>query len=86
MQTCPGPHAGPFCEAYLIVEVEKVGGESGYIALEASYTCNSRETDRAAWPVVAGVRVDRRIQPLIDVGDVHFFQLEDRGVRPDEPE
>ena len=89
-----------FYEADLVIEVKNADGGTCYIAVETSYTCNSRETTRAiansgllasftgraAWPVIAGVRVDRRIQPLIDAEDVFWFRLEDRDVRPDEPE
>ena len=89
-----------FYGADLVMEVRREGGDSCYIAVEASYTCNTRETTRVvnnvdlltkftgkdAWAVIAGVRVDRHIQPIIDSGDVFFYQLEERDVQPDEPE
>jgi hypothetical protein len=89
-----------FYGADLVMEVRREGGDSCYIAVEASYTCNTRETTRVvnnvdlltkftgkdAWAVIAGVRVDRHIQPIIDSGDVLFYQLEERDVQPDEPE
>ena len=83
----------------LIIEVAKTDGSTCYIAVEASYTCNGRDTARAlshadlitrftgkeAWPVIAGVRMDRQIQPLVDNNQVFWYQLEDVEMEPDEP-
>ena len=83
----------------LIIEVAKTDGTTFYIAVEASYTCNGRDTARAfshadlitrftgkeAWPVIAGVRMDRQIQPLVDNNQVFWYQLEDVEMEPTEP-
>ena len=88
-----------FYRADLIIEATKADGQTSYIAVEASYTCDARDTDRAlshaalltkftgrqAWPVIAGVRIDRHIQPLIDSGKVFWYPLEDEDVGPAEP-
>ncbi len=88
-----------FYKADLVIEVPKTDGTTCYIAVEASYTCNGRDTSRAlahadlitrftgkeAWPVIAGIRIDRQIQPLVDNGQVFWYQLEDEEMEPDEP-
>ena len=83
----------------LIIEVAKTDGTTCYIAVEASYTCNGRDTARAlshadlitrftgkeAWPVIAGVRMDRQIQPLVDGGQVFWYSMEDEEMEPENP-
>ena len=89
-----------FYKSDIIMEAVKLDGEICYIAVEASYTCDERDTARAtthaelltrltgkeAWPAIAGVRVDRRIQPLIDGGEVFWYQLEEDEMNPPEPD
>ena len=89
-----------YYETDLAVAVRKHDGTTSYIAVQASFTCDERDTTRAvtnagilrrftgadAWPVIAGVRVDRRIQHVIDRGEVFYFKMEDRDVQPDEPD
>lgn len=62
-----------------------------YIAVEASYTCDTRDTARAirnvrfierftgkrAYAAVAGIRMDSLIRSSIDAGDVFWHQLEE---------
>ena len=88
-----------FYKADPIMEVAKSDGTTCYIAVEASYTCNGRDTARAlshadlltqftgkeAWPTIAGVRVDRQIQSLVDGGQVFWYPLEDDEMEPEEP-
>ena len=88
-----------FYKADLVIEVAKSDGTTFYIAVQASYTCNGRDAARAlshaalltrftgkdAWPVIAGVRVDRQIQPLVDDGQVFWYPLEDEEMEPAEP-
>ena len=83
----------------LIIETAKTDGTACYIAVEASYTCNGRDTARAlahadlltrftgkeAWPVIAGVRMDRQIRSLVDHGQVFWYPLEYREMEPEEP-
>ena len=80
------------------MEVQQEDGETFYIAVEASYTCNGRDTRRAlthadlltkftnktAWPAIAGVRIDRQIQETIDSGQVLWYQLEEENLEPPE--
>lgn len=74
-------------------------GTDHYIMVEASYTCDSRDTARAmahsrmlsqytgieTFPVISGVRFDREIQPLIDSGDVFWYPIEEQIMEPEEP-
>ena len=85
-----------FYEADLIIRADKTDGSTFYISVEASYTCDGRDTTRAmshsrliteftgreAWPAIAGVRVDRNIKPLISSGEVFWFALEDDDLEP----
>ena len=96
----PRGDRGSYYETDLAIEVQKYDGSVCYIAVQASFTCDDRDTTRAAtnagllrtftgkdaWAVIAGVRVDRRIQHIIDSGEVFFYQMEDRDVQPDEPD
>ena len=85
-----------FYQSDLIIEANDVNGETHYIAVEASYTCNGRDTTRAiahahllkrftghpAHPVVAGVRRDIGIEPDIDDGKVFWHQIDEDQLRP----
>ena len=85
-----------FYEADLIIRADKTDGSTFYIAVEASYTCDERDTTRAmshshlitqftgneAWPAIAGVRLDRNIKPLINSGEVFWFAVEDDDLEP----
>ena len=80
-----------FYRADLVMEATEVQDPdtTRYVAVEASYTGDRRDTDRAlrnaemlkqctgheASAVVASVRNDRAIQPVIDAGTVTWFQL-----------
>ncbi len=80
-----------FYQSDLVIEAMDDNEETHYIAVEASYTCNGRDTTRAiaharllkrftrrpAHPVVAGVRRDRNIQPEIDAGQVFWHQIDE---------
>ena len=79
-----------FYMADLIVEAAGQDGETCYIAVEISFTANGRDTRRAirnaafltrfagkrAYPVVAGMYKDNRIQSTIESGDVFWYQLD----------
>ena len=66
-------------------------GETSYVALEASYTADERDTARAlrnadllrratgrpARAAVAYVRADDRIRPGVESGEVHRHELPD---------
>ncbi len=85
-----------FYQSDLVIEALDDNEETHYIAVEASYTCNGRDTARAiaharllkrftrrpAHPVVAGVRRDRNIQPEIDAGQVFWHQIDEDQLKP----
>ena len=78
-----------FHRADLIVEVTDSDGEVCYVAAEASYTVNGRDTERAirnaglltkltgrrSHAVVAGCRRDDRIRDRVESGEVYWYQL-----------
>ncbi len=86
-----------FYQADLVMQCEADDGTVHYMAAEASYTADRRDTDRAlrnagllarctdapAHAVVASVRNDHEVQALVDAGTVHWFQLTDRDLTPD---
>ena len=79
-----------FTKADIIAEAVDEAGETRYIAVEASYTVNGRDTERAvrnaalltrltgkaARAVVAGCRLDNRSRPVIESGEVFWHELE----------
>ena len=85
-----------FYQSDLVIEANDANGETHYIAVEASYTCNGRDTTRAmsharllkrftglpAHPVVAGVRRDIGIQPDIEDGKVFWHQIDEDQLKP----
>ncbi|MCE2467272.1 MAG: hypothetical protein J4G06_04545 [Caldilineaceae bacterium] len=86
-----------FYQADLVMQCEADDGTVHYMAAEASYTTDRRDTDRAlgnadlltrctnapAHAVVASVRNDHEVQALVDAGKVHWFQLTNRDLTPD---
>ena len=76
---------------------EDAGGDTHYIAVEASYTGATRDTTRArrnaemlqrftgcpAHAMVASVRNDQDIQAEVDGGEVHWYALDPDDFRPD---
>ena len=80
-----------------VAEVHDETGETHYIVVEASYTCDKRDTDRAiahaelmttftqkrAWPVIAGARLDDEIQHIVETGNVLWFRFEQDEFRTD---
>ena len=79
-----------FLRADIIAESVDEAGETRYIAVEASYTVNGRDTERAlrnaelltrltgkpARAVAAGCRLDDRSRPVIESGEVFWHELE----------
>ena len=78
-----------FREADLVMEVKDGDEKTCYIALEASYTVNGRDTRRAvrnagfltrftgrpAYAAVAGMYRDNRVAEIIEAGDVYWHQF-----------
>ena len=85
-----------FYESDLVAEVQDREGETYYIVVEASYTCDETDTDRAishakllarftrknAYAVVAGVRIDNEIRETIESGDVFWYEIDDEDLKP----
>ena len=83
----------------VVIEVAKRDGSICYVVVQASYTCNGRDTRRVVsnadlirtftgkevWPTVAGVRMDNRIRHVIENGEVSWYPLDDREVMPEDP-
>ena len=83
-----------FRDADLIIEASD-GNETVYAAVEVSYTADRRDSARAsrnarylarlrrcpAHAVVASVRNDHALQELVDAGDIHWHQLEERDLQ-----
>ena len=89
-------HRRSFYDADLVLEAREVGGSPCYVAVEASYTADRRDSDRVirntqflnlftgcqAYGVVASVDNDRDIQPLVDSDELHWFQLHPEDIQP----
>lgn len=88
--TIPANELKSYRRADLIMEATDSDGGLCYIAVEISFTANGRDThramrnaklltqftDRRAYPAVAGLRRDDRIQDLIESGTVFWYQLD----------
>ena len=89
-----------FRRADLIMEAKDPkdpNGETCYVAVEASYTINGRDTRRAmrnaaylerftqkrAYGVVAGVHMDDRVQEDVESGRVFWYEIEEHMIRYD---
>lgn len=84
-----------FRTADMIIEATDVVGELHYIAVEVSFTADQRDIDRPirnagyltrftgkpAHAVVASVRTDRRIDDIINSGQIHWYQLWERSAQ-----
>ncbi len=85
-----------FREADLVIRATDDAGRTHYIAVEASYTINGRDTDRAirnaeilarvtGYPAVAavcGYEVDNSVREKIESGAVHWRQLMRKDLAP----
>ena len=86
-----------FVRADLVIEVTDSAGAIHYIAVEASYTADQRDTSRAqrnaalltrftghpAHAAIASVRNVHEIQPLIDNGTVYWYTLAPSDFTPE---
>ena len=89
-------HRRSFYDADLVLEAREGDGAPCYVAVEASYTADRRDTDRVirnaqflnlftgcrAYGVIASVDNDRDIQPLVDSDELHWFQLQEEDIQP----
>ena len=81
-----------FYAADLVLAGTDAEGGTHYVAAEASFTADSRDTDRAirnaefltrftgqpSHSVVASVFNDREVQELVNAGAIHWFRLDER--------
>ena len=92
----PQDERASFYVSDFAAEVQDHAGETHYILVEASYTCDRRDRDRAiahaelmtrltrrkAWPVIAGVRIDDDIRETIQSGAVLWHQMGEESLLP----
>ena len=85
-----------FWNADLIMEASD-GEDTHYIAVEASYTADKRDSDRAqrnaqflteftgqtARAAIVSIRNDHYVSSQVESGSVYWFQLEDRNSQPE---
>ena len=85
-----------FYVADLVAKVQDQDGNELFMAVEASYTADERDTQRAvrnaelitrftgltAVPVVASLENDHAVQQLVDDGQVQWFQFQSRDLQP----
>ena len=85
-----------FYVADLVAKVQDRHGNQLFMAVEASYTADERDTQRAvrnaelisrftgmtAVPVVASLENDHVVQQLVDDGRVQWFQFQSRDLQP----
>ena len=83
-----------FIEADAIIEAVNDAGETHYVALEASFTADERDTSRAirnagyltqftgrpAYAVIAALRIDNRIAGDITAGAVRWCRLDENDL------
>ena len=86
-----------FYAADLVLECTDTEGNIHYVAAEASFTADRRDTDRAlrnaefltrftgqpAHPMVASVGNDYAVQELVDQGAIRWLQLDEREIEAD---
>ena len=86
-----------FIRADLVILADDTAGDTHYIAVEASYTGDARDTARArrnaqllqrftgcpAHALIASVRNDQDIQAEIDGGEVHWYVLDPDDFTPE---
>lgn len=86
-----------FYRADLMLQAVDADGATHYVAVEASYTADRRDTDRAlrnadylqrctgcpAHAVIASIKNDREVQLLVEDGTVHWHQLTREDLNPE---
>ena len=85
-----------FYEADVVIRVTDSQDAIHYVVMEASFTADRRDTNRVvrnaeyltrftgcpAHPVIVSLRNDREIQPLLDDGTVHWYQITEQDLLP----
>ena len=86
-----------FYAADLVLEGTDADGNTQYVAAEASFTADRRDTDRAlrnaefltrftgqpAHPMVASIANDHAVQELVNQGVIRWLQLDEREIEAD---
>lgn len=86
-----------FYRADMVLEGIDGHGDTHYIVAEASFTADSRDSDRAirnagfltrmtghvAHPMVASVFNDRAVQELVEAGTIHWLQFDPKELEAD---
>ncbi len=86
-----------FYAADLVLEATDTHGNTHYVAAEASFTADRRDTERAqrnaayiteftgqpTLAIVASIANDRDVQDLVESGAIPWFQLDERELQPD---
>ena len=86
-----------FRRADMVLRAADAAGTECYLAVEVSYTANGRDTERAvrnaqlltrftglrASAVVVSLRLDNRIRPAVDSGEVAWYQLDAEDLEVD---
>ncbi|MDE2785803.1 MAG: hypothetical protein OXL37_03995 [Chloroflexota bacterium] len=84
-----------FHHADLVMEATDDNGQVHYVTVEVSYTADERDTRRAirnagymtrftglpAHAVIVAARIDRRIDYIINSGQIHWYQLRERAAQ-----
>ena len=87
-------HRLSFYRADLMLQAVDANGATHYAAVEASYTAEQRDTNRAlrnaeylqcctgcpAYAVIASVNNDREVQRLVANGTIHWYRLTDKDL------
>ncbi len=87
-------HRMSFYRADLVLQAVDADGATHYVAAEASYTSDRRDTDRAlrnadylqrctgcpTHAVISSVNNDREVQRLVANGTVHWYRLTDEDL------
>ena len=93
----PRNYRHSFIEADAIIEAIDVAGETHYVAMEASFTADERDTNRAvrnagyltrftgqpAHAVIAALHIDNRIADVIASGKVRWCRLDGEDLQID---
>ena len=93
----PRNHRRSFIEADAVIEASDEAGAIHYVAVEASFTADERDTDRAVrnadyltrftgksgYAAIAALRVDNRITEVIASGKVHWCRLDEEDLQID---
>ncbi len=93
----PRDNLRSFYNADVIIEATQADATACYIAVEASYTADHRDADRAlrnadfltrftgipAYPAIVSVRNDRELEPGVLQGNVFWFPIPDQFWEPE---